>query len=146
MAKRPTETQRKEVFARAEGFCEYCLSPEKYSNSTFELEHILPVSQNGKTVLSNLALSCPGCNKNKSHRVKATDPETNEVISLYNPRKDVWEKHFRWSDDFTQLIELSAIGRATIKVLKLNRKNLLNLRRLLYLFGEHPPKYKYLKS
>ncbi|MEP6900798.1 MAG: HNH endonuclease signature motif containing protein [Actinomycetota bacterium] len=89
MAKRPTETQRKEVFARAKGFCEYCLSPEKYSNSTFEVEHINPISKRGKTVLENLALSCSGCNKFKSHRTEAFDAKTGEIVLLYNPRRDV---------------------------------------------------------
>jgi len=140
MANRPTETQRNEVFARAKGFCEYCLSPEKYSSSTFETEHIHPLSKGGKTVLSNLALSCAGCNKFKSHRIQAIDPPTGETVLLYNPRQDVWKKHFKWSADFTQIIGLTETGRATVKALKLNRKNLLNLRKLLRLFGEHPPK------
>lgn len=140
MAKRPTETQRNEVFARAKGFCEYCLSPEKYSSSTFEVEHIHPISKGGKTVLSNLALSCPSCNKFKSHRIEAIDPQTGETVLLYNPRKGVWKKHFKWSADFTQIIGLTETGRATVRVLKLNRRNLLNLRKLLRLYGEHPPK------
>ena len=140
MAKRPTDAQRKEVFIRARGLCEYCLSPENYSNSTYETEHIFPVSKGGKTVLINLALSCSGCNKFKSHRIEAIDPKTGKTVSLYNPRTDVWKKHFKWSADFTQMIGLTATGRATIQALKLNRKNLINLRKLLHLFGEHPPK------
>lgn len=139
MAKRPTETQRKEVFARARGFCEYCLSPEKYSSSTFEVEHILPFSKGGKTVLSNLALSCPSCNKFKSHRIDVFDAKTGKKAPLYNPRRNVWKKHLKWSADYTQIIGLTATGRATIQALKLNRKNLINLRKLLRLFGEHPP-------
>lgn len=140
MANRPTETQRKEVFARARGFCEYCLSPEKYSNATFEVEHIHPISKGGKTTLSNLALSCSGCNKFKSHRTQGFDIKTGETVVLFNPRRDTWKKHFKWSIDFTQIIGLTAKGHATIQTLKLNRKNLLNFRKLLRLVGEHPPK------
>lgn len=140
MAKRPTDAQRKDVFDRAEGLCEYCLSPEKYSNSTYETEHILPVSKGGKTVLINLALSCSGCNKFKSHRIEAIDPGTTKTVPLFNPRKDDWKKHFRWNADFTQVIGLTATGRATTQTLKLNRRSLVNLRKLLHLFGEHPPK------
>jgi 5-methylcytosine-specific restriction endonuclease McrA len=139
MAKRPTATQRKEVFARARGFCEYCLSPEKFSNSTFEVEHIFPFSKGGETILSNLALSCSSCNKFKSHRTEAFDAKTGKMAPLYNPRRDVWKKHFKWSADYTRIIGLTATGRATIQALKLNRKNLNNLRKLLRLFGEHPP-------
>lgn len=140
MAKRPSKTQREEVFGRAKRFCEYCLSPEKYSSSTFEIEHILPVSKDGETVLENLALSCSSCNKFKSHRTEAADLETNQKVSLFNPRRDIWEKHFKWSADFTNIIGLSATGRATVQALKLNRKNLQNLRELLFSSGEYPPK------
>lgn len=140
MANRPTESQRNELFARARGFCEYCISPEKYSNSTFEVEHILSISKGGKSILTNLALSCSGCNKFKSHRTEAFDPQTGETVSLYNPRKDAWKKHFKWSEDYLQIIGLTAKGRSTIQTLKLNRRNLINLRKLLRLVGEHPPK------
>jgi 5-methylcytosine-specific restriction endonuclease McrA len=140
MGNRPTETQRKEVFARAKGLCEYCFSPEKYSNSTFEIEHIHPLSKNGKTILSNLALACPSCNKFKSHKTEAIDSKTNKTVLLYNPRRDIWKKHFKWNADFTQIVGLTAKGRITVQILKLNRKNLLNLRKLLISVGEHPPK------
>jgi hypothetical protein len=43
------------------------------------------------------------------------------------------------SDDFTLVIGLTPIGRATIKALQLNREELVNLRRVLYAMGEHPP-------
>ncbi len=140
MAKSPTKAQRREVFGRAEGFCEYCFSPENYSSSTFEIEHILPISKDGKTVLENLALACSSCNKFKSHRIEAVDIETNRKVSLFNPRQDIWAEHFKWSADFIQIIGLSATGRATVQALKLNRKNLQNLRKLLRKNGEHPPK------
>lgn len=140
MGKRPTETQRKAVFERAKGYCEYCLSPETYSNSTFEVEHIIPFSKGGETVFHNLALSCSGCNKYKSHKIEAIDSQSGEKVLLYNPRREIWKKHFKWNADFTQIIGVTPTGRATIQALKLNRKNLLNLRELLRLYGEHPPK------
>src|SRR5688500_660833 len=52
MAKHPTDAQRTKVFARAKGVFEYCRHPEKYSNPTFEVEHIIPFSRGGKTVLA----------------------------------------------------------------------------------------------
>lgn len=140
MVKRPTDAQRKDIFIRAEGLCEYCLTSEDYSSSTFEIEHIFPFSKGGETVLENLALSCSGCNKFKSHRTEAIDPKTAKTVLLFNPRKDVWKKHFKWSTDFTMIIGSTATGRATVQTLKLNRKSLINLRKVLYLVGEHPPK------
>lgn len=131
---------KKDVYKRAKGLCEYCLSPEKFSSSTFEIEHIFPLSLGGKTLLENLALSCSTCNKHKSHRISIIDSETKKETELYNPRKDVWSEHFVWNTDFTEIIALTAKGRVTIKGLKLNRKNLKNLRNLLCLVGLHPPK------
>jgi hypothetical protein len=37
------------------------------------------------------------------------------------------------------IVGLTPTGRATIEALKLNREPLVNLRRLLYAAGEHPP-------
>lgn len=141
MSNRPTNAQRKDVFKRAKGLCEYCLSPEKYSNSTFEVEHILAISKGGTAFLDNLALSCSGCNKYKSDRISLFDAETQTEVTFYNPRKDVWNEHFVWNEDFTEIIGVTAKGCVTIKVLKLNRKNLINLRTVLILAGEHPPKF-----
>jgi len=139
MTKRPTNAQREDVFKRAEGLCEYCQSQEKYSNSTFEVEHILPISKGGETILKNLAFACSGCNKHKSHRISALDKNTKTEVSFYNPRKDIWREHFAWNEDFTEIIGLTAKGRVTIKELKLNRQSVINLRRVLLIVGEHPP-------
>ncbi len=131
---------KNEVYWRAKGLCEYCLSPEKFSSSTFEIEHIFPASLGGKTVLGNLALSCSTCNKHKSHRISIVDSETKKDVVFYNPRQDRWNEHFTWNNDFTEIVALTGKGRVTIKALKLNRKNLKNLRNLLCLVGLHPPK------
>ncbi len=136
MAKLSIAAMRKKVFERAKGLCEYCFLPEEYSVSVFELEHINPVSNGGKTILKNLALSCSGCNKHKSHRISAIDSETGETILFFNPRQDKWSEHFIWSEDFTEIIALTAKARVTIKSLKLNRRGLKNLRKILHLVGK----------
>lgn len=139
MSNRPTKAQRDEVFKRAEGLCEYCQSQEKYSNSTFEVEHIIPISKGGEKILENLAFACSGCNKSKSDKVSAFDLQSQTETLFYNPRKDVWLEHFAWNEDFTEIAGLTAKGRVTIKGLKLNRKNVVNLRKVLLIVGEHPP-------
>lgn len=139
MSNRPTAAQRGEISKRAGGLCEYCQSPENYSNSTFEVEHILPISIKGKTESKNLAFACPGCNKYKSNRTAVFDPQSQIEIELYHPQKDVWSEHFAWNEDFTELIVRTAKGRVTIKTLKLNRRQVMNLRRILVLVDEHPP-------
>lgn len=140
MAKLSIASIKKKVSKRAKDLCEYCLLPESYSASTFEIEHINPIANGGKTTLQNLAWACSGCNKYKSHRVSIVDSKTGEIISFFNPRKDKWNEHFALSEDFLKIISLTAKGRVTVNALKLNRKGLINLRKVLSLVGEHPPK------
>ncbi len=68
------------------------------------------------------------------------DPEWPLVIVSNGWISRSEHKHFAWSDDFTLLIGLTPTGRATVGALLLNRDGVVNLRRLLYLNGEHPPK------
>ncbi len=42
-------------------------------------------------------------------------------------------------EKYTTIIGLTPIGRATVVTLQLNRSALINLRRVLYAVGEHPP-------
>lgn len=131
---------RHKVFVRAEGRCEYCRCSEKYALHTFHIEHIHPFSKGGKTILENLALACDGCNKRKTNKILFIDPLHDEPVVIFNPRTDPWNEHFKWSNDTLQIIGLTAIGRATIDCLKLNRKGVVNIRRLTIMSGEHPPK------
>jgi len=62
-----------------------------------------------------------------------------EYVLLYHPRRDRWDTHFAWSDDFTLIVGLTPTGRATEATLFLNRDGVVNLRRLIYTIGEHPP-------
>jgi hypothetical protein len=140
MSEKSALSTRDKVRQRAKGLCEYCLSPESFSSSTFEVEHIFPISLGGKTILKNLALSCPTCNRHKLHRISISDPETQEKVQFYNPRKDVWNEHFAWNEDFSKIIHLTPKGKVTILALKLNRESVQNLRRLLHLVGKHPQK------
>jgi len=47
--------------------------------------------------------------------------------------------HFAWDDEYTKLTGLIPVGRATVEALRLNRNGLVNMRRVLYCVGEHPP-------
>jgi hypothetical protein len=40
------------------------------------------------------------------------------------------------------ILSHTATGRATVEALLMNRPELVNLRRILHLSGEHPPKVK----
>jgi 5-methylcytosine-specific restriction endonuclease McrA len=42
----------KPTVARAKGFCEYCHTPEGFVPGSFAIEHIIPRSKDGKTILT----------------------------------------------------------------------------------------------
>lgn len=132
--------QKRIVAQRASNYCEYCRSPLDFSSTSFSVDHVVPRVLGGVDHLDNLAFSCQGCNNRKHTAVSAIDPITSNETRLYNPRQDQWSEHFAWSDDFTEIIGLTPIGRATISRLRLNRLGLLNQRRALHMIGEHPPK------
>lgn len=64
---------------------------------------------------------------------------TGNEAPIYNPRNQKWSDHFSWSNDGTEIIGISVIGRITVNELHLNRKQLQNLRLLLVNAGVHPP-------
>lgn len=130
---------RRDVFSRAKGFCEYCRSNSAFSDSPFDVEHINPISAKGKTILENLALSCHGCNLHKSNKIEGFDVIGEEIVRFFHPRIDDWNKHFSWANDYSLIVGLTPIGRATVETLNLNREGLVNQRNMLYVFGKHPP-------
>jgi HNH endonuclease len=140
MAKRHIPSQLKQfVIERGAGCCEYCHSQVKFSSQAFSVEHITPLSNNGETIKDNLALACQGCNNHKYTKTMGRNPVDGEMVQLYHPRRDQWKNHFTWNDDYTLIIGLTSIGRATVQTLNLNREGLVNLRRILFEIGEHPP-------
>ncbi len=130
---------RATVVTRAQRCCEYCFAQKRFSPDPFSIEHIYPLGLGGTHDLTNLAYSCQGCNGRKYTSVEALDPVTGVMVGLYNPRRDQWIDHFVWSDDYTLILGITAIGRATIDKLQLNREGLVNLRSILAEFGLHPP-------
>ena len=132
--------QLKQIIAeRANHCCEYCLSQACFATQSFSIEHIKPRSQDGETTLENLALACQGCNAHKYIKTTAYDFITQQQVALYHPRQQNWHEHFKWNHDFTLIVGISSIGRATVESLHLNRSGLVNLRQVLYQAGKHPP-------
>lgn len=139
MAKPLSRAAKRLQVARRAGFlCEYCRSPDGHSTHAFSLEHAWPKAKDGGDDLDNLVLSCQGCNNHKYTHTEAVDPQTGEVVPLFNPRIQVWEQHFTWSEDHLEVRALTAIGRAAIALLHLNRERLRTLRRTLAVTQEHP--------
>lgn len=138
---RISKKTKEELRIRAFGCCEYCQIRSNYAPSSFPGDHINPSSKGGKNELDNLAYSCNGCNWYKGDKTQGVDPETGQLVNLFNPRKHAWVEHFSWVENELQIIGLTPIGRATINALKLNRPNLINLRFALAAIGVHPPKH-----
>ncbi len=119
--------------------CAYCRTAEALTVTNFEFEHIIPLFAGGETVFENLCLACPSCNRYKATRQTAIDPNTQDEVKLFNPQQQLWADNFAWSEDATEIIGLTSIGRATISALKMNRLQLTRVRKMWVKMGEHPP-------
>lgn len=118
MSKNIPESIRHAVAKRSGFRCEYCLRPESDSFLRFHSDHIIGRKHGGKTVLENLAYTCPVCNNYKGTDL-ATLLENEEVlVRLFNPRKQNWVEHFEVNNG--EIVPLTPVGAATVKILKLN--------------------------
>jgi HNH endonuclease len=136
----PIAVQR-EVIALSNGCCEYCLHPENYATDFFHFDHIIPISEGGKSELFNIARSCGYCNGFKRRHTHHFDPISGQFSPIFNPRKSLWTEHFQWSQDDLLILGRTESGRATVELLQLNRLNVINLRQILKKSGLHPPKF-----
>lgn len=123
----PASLQRR-VRERAGGRCEYCGIAQELQEATFHIDHVVPRVEGGATALDNLALACVSCSLRKGPRRAAADPDTGAEASLYDPRAQRWNEHLRLASD-GRLEGLTATGRATIALLKMNRPLAVLLRR-----------------
>jgi 5-methylcytosine-specific restriction endonuclease McrA len=129
------ETVRR-VHERAAYQCEYCQTGQRVTGQAMHVEHINP---NGGDDLDNLCLSCASCNLSKARVTSAADPETGEVVPLFNPRTQMWTEHFEWTPDGAVIRGLSPVGRATVVRLRMNLTRLVEARKVWARSGEHPP-------
>lgn len=130
---------RRRVIQRAGERCEYCQifgwpltvdhvtprsprlrSPGGEADPTHDLDHT-----------DNLAAACALCNRAKWNVTRCADPYTDLVQPLFNPRNQTWTDHFGWARDYTMVVGLTPIGRATLEQLQLNREAYLRQRRIL---------------
>jgi hypothetical protein len=103
------------------------------------IEHIVPRATGGKTKRENLWLACPLCNEFKLDQTHARDPLTGRRARLFNPRKQKWTTHFAWSEDGTEIMGLTACGRATVLALRLNHPIAVQARENWAQAGWWPP-------
>jgi hypothetical protein len=124
------------VRERAGGICEYCRLRQAFSEYLFVIDHIIARQHGGETEEANLAVCCVFCNRHKGPNVAGVDPETGNIIPLFNPRNQHWNDHFRWEGP--TLIGTTASGRATIRALAMNHGNQWAKRSVLLSEGRSP--------
>jgi len=131
---------REKVRQQAGNRCGYCLAKQQLVLWALEIDHIIPVAEGGSDDEENLWLACRACNNAKRTKTEGLDPLTGRSVPLFNPRKQVWQEHFRWSISGVEIVGLTLIGRATVAVLDLNNVISAMVRRNWVTAGWHPPK------
>ena len=122
-----SEQLRWEVAQRANFRCEYCRIHQDDMFISFEIDHIVAQKHGGGNEIENLAYTCPHCNQHRGTDMVTFIDNYNNIIRLFNPRVDKWGEYFE-----------SKIGKATIKLLKMNDVDLIILRGLLSDLGRYP--------
>jgi hypothetical protein len=130
---------RQQIITAADYRCEYCKSSSRLTGTPLVMEHILPRAFDGTDDPENLAASCYRCNEFKGTKTHAIDPDTNQLVELFNPRMQNWKKHFAWENNGTLVTGLTNIGRATVIALRLNNENIVEARTFWIEVGWHPP-------
>lgn len=132
-----TPSERQSVRERAQDCCEYCRMSANAGTISFQIDHITPIKHGGSDTSDNLCLSCAKCNGHKGSNIAGLDPITGLLVRLYHPRLDRWDAHFRLLDD--QSIEgISAEGRTSVQVLRMNDADRIETRQLLASVGDYP--------
>ena len=128
------EEYRQLVEARAGGACEYCRLLQAPTGVTFHIDHLVPRSRGGRTIMTNLALSCPGCNLAKADRTTGKD-EIGNTQPLFNPRDYKpamlgWYLHFVLERDSGLILPRTRVGEATVITLVINDRARVFARKL----------------
>jgi HNH endonuclease len=87
---------------------------------------MIPRQHGGRDDLSNLALACNHCNLRKGTNLTGIDPESGQIVPVFNPRKEVRFEHFELRGLI--VFGLTPTGRATARVLGINTLDRLDLR------------------
>lgn len=131
---------RARIRSQAGERCGYCLSPQRLVLGWLEIEHIVPTASGGSNEEENLWLGCRMCNNFKGTQTEALDPETGQLVRLFDPRRQQWSDNFGWSDTGTQILGRTPCGRATVLALQLNNLIAIMVRTEWVAAGWHPPR------
>ena len=122
--------------------CAYCLTHEFYflQGDGGEIDHFRPLNASShdfshlKNEYSNLYWTCGQCNSEKSN-LWPSDAEYAEGFRFLDPCVEDHDDHWTTHPDGTVTAKTN-IGRFTIRLIRLDRQRLNNLRRLLHEYQE----------
>lgn len=125
---------REVVRQRAQNACEYCQLPQRASILPHQIDPIIARQHLGSDEDDNLCLCCLRCNLKKGPNIATTDPiqppGEYQIVALFHPRRQRWQDHFELRED-GRIEGLTAVGRATVRLLNFNADERLQLRRQL---------------
>ena len=76
------------------------------------------------------------CNRQKGSDIAAIDPATGQLVRLLNPRTDRWSEHLLLVGG--RIEWRTAIGEATVRLLKMNDQHRIEEREILRVNGKYP--------
>lgn len=138
MTTRPSVAMRREVVERAGNCCEYCLIHQDLVASTHQVDHVIAEKHGGRTTLENLALSCMACNLRKGSDISSFEPQTGQLVLLFNPRTSEWSDHFELVGP--RIVGKTPVGRTSEQFLQLNRYERVIERAEFMRAGVYPPR------
>ena len=136
MRSRISAALRRQVERRAKFLCEYCLIHAADTYVGCQVDHIISEKHGGPTTAANLALACSCCNRQKGSDVGSVAKVGGKFIRLFHPRTDLWSEHFRLVG--VRITWRTAIGEATVRLLKFNDPMRIAERSLLKRHGKFP--------
>jgi hypothetical protein len=121
---------------RASYCCEYCKMPQEHDDLPFQFDHIIAQVHEGTDAHENRALACVPCNLYKGTNLSGVDPQTAKVVRLFDPRRQLWNRHFQWNG--AMLEGRTQCGRSTVRTLRINMAIRVDFRQSLIEIGEFP--------
>jgi hypothetical protein len=110
--------------------------PESEPVFPHEPDHIIAVKHGGQTMSENLAYACFDSNWAKGSDIASIDLDTGTLTPLFSPRTQVWGEHFRWNGPVIEA--RTAIGRVTVRLLRMNLPVRVAIRESLMRAGQYP--------
>lgn len=82
---------RLEVFERDDCTCHYC--KQRFERGSLTVDHIVPRSRGGRTVLSNLITACEPCNRKKGSTMPSRQERKEFDVKTLAPRlRELWDQ------------------------------------------------------